>query len=279
MTDKSTLFFDKLKKAVETDQLTLPTLPEVALKIREAVESENNSAQQIADMLAQDASLTTRLLQVANSPIYRARSQIDDLTMAIARLGTRVVRDLVVCLSMKQIFQATSDLLDQQFRELWRTSVEVAAISRMIAGESSLNPEQALIAGLIHNIGALPVLKMAEDDDELSTDKQALNQLIKDIQAPVGELILSFWNFPEHLINVVSKWNLFNRQHNGPVDYVDIVQIAILQSGHTQFSNAPDDWTQVPAFTAADIEPDISIIEVEENKIKINETRQSLTAM
>jgi HD-like signal output (HDOD) protein len=279
MTDKSILFFNKLKKAVETDQLTLPTLPEVAIKIREAVESESNSAQQIAGILAQDASLTARLLQVANSPIYRARSQIDDLTMAIARLGTRVVRDLVVCLAMKQIFQSTSDLLDQQFRELWSTSVEVAAISRMIAGESSLNPEQALIAGLIHNIGALPILKMSEGDEELSTDKDALNQLIKDLQGPVGKLILSFWNFPDHLIDVVSKWNVFNRQHNGPADYVDIVQISILQSGRTQYSDAPEDWASVPAFSTVGIEPDISIIEVEENKIKINETRQSLSVM
>ena len=279
MNNKSALFFNTLKKAVETDQLSLPTLPEVALKIREAVESESNSAEQIANILIQDASLTTRLLQVANSPIYRARSQIDDLTMAIARLGTRVVRDLVICLAMKQIYQATSDVLDQKFRELWSTSIEVAAISRMIAGKSSLNPEQALIAGLIHNIGALPVLQMAENDDELSTDKDALNLLIQDLQGPAGQLILSFWNFPEYLIDVVTNWNTFNRQHAGPADYVDIVQIAILQSGHTQYNNDQIDWLQVPAFTAVGIEPDCSIIEVEENKMKIDEIRQSLSVM
>ena len=67
MNDNSAQFFNTLKKAVETDQLTLPTLPEVAIKIREAVECESNSAQQIAEILLQDAALTTRLLQVANS--------------------------------------------------------------------------------------------------------------------------------------------------------------------------------------------------------------------
>lgn len=279
MNDNSAQFFNTLKKAVETDQLSLPTLPEVAIKIREAVECENNSAQQIADILLQDAALTTRLLQVANSPVYRSRSQIDDLTMAVTRLGTRVVRDLVICLAMKQIFQPSSKLLDQQFRELWATSVEVAAISRLIAGKTSLNPEQALIAGLIHNIGALPVLQMAEQDATLSKDPQALSQLIKDIQSPVGKLILSFWNFPTQLIDVVANWNKFDRQHTGPTDYTDIVQIAILQSGHTAYSNAPTDWQQVPAFAAAGIQSDSNIIEIEENKIKIDETRQSLSVI
>ena len=199
--------------------------------------------------------------------------------MAVTRLGTRVVRDLVICLAMKQIFQPSSKLLDRQFRELWATSVEVAAISRLIAVKTALNPEQALIAGLIHNIGALPVLQMAEQDAALSTDPLALSQLIKDIQGPVGKLILSFWNFPAHLIGVVSDWNTFDRQHTGPADYTDIVQIAILQSGHTAYSNAPTDWQQVPAFAAAGIQSDSNIIEIEENKIKIDETRQSLSVI
>ena len=279
MSVKPILFLNTLKKAVETDRLKLPTLPEVAIKIREAVENENNSSQQIADLLLQDPSLTARLLQVANSPVFRARSQIDDLTMAITRLGTRVVRDLVICLAMKQIYQPSSTALEKKFKELWASSIEVAAISRMIASETSLNPEQALIAGLIHNIGALPILLMAEDDDELSTDKEALNQLMRDIQGTVGKLILSFWNFPDHLIDVVEKCNILNRQHEGPADYADIVQIAILLSGKTLHGNTPEDWHQVPAFASLGIEPDSSIIETEENKIKIDEIRQSLSVM
>lgn len=279
MNDKSTLFFNSLKKAVETDQLTLPTLPEVAIRIRDAVEKENNSAQQIADIITQDASLTARLLQVANSPLYRSRSQIDDLSMAITRLGTRVVRDLVICLAMKQMFQTDSEVLDKQFRELWATSIDVAAISRLLATKSTLNPEQALIAGLIHNIGSLPILQMAQSDKDLISSPDALNEIIQDIQGPVGKLILSFWNFPQHLIDVVANWNDFKRQHNGSEDYVDLVQIAILQSGHTQFSQAPEDWNLIPAFAATGIEANQKIIELDENKMKIDETRQSLSVM
>lgn len=279
MNEKSTFFFNSLKKAVETDQLTLPTLPDVAIKIREAVEQENNSAQQIADIITQDASLTARLLQVANSPLYRARSEISELSMAVTRLGTRVVRDLIICLAMKQIFQPSSDTLKKQFHELWITSTEVAAISRLIARDTSLNPEQALIAGLIHNIGALPVLEMAEHDIDLANNKQALQQIIEDVQGPVGKLILSFWNFPNHLVEVVSSWNDFQRAHDGAADYVDVVQIAILQSEHNLYTNLPEDWNQIPAFSAMGISPDSRIIDEPHYKSTVDETRQSLLVM
>ena len=91
MSAKAETFFEDLKQAVESDQLILPTLPEVALKIRDAVENENTSAQQIAETLTQDASLSARLIQVANSPLYRSRTPIEDLQMAVTRLGIRMV--------------------------------------------------------------------------------------------------------------------------------------------------------------------------------------------
>jgi HD-like signal output (HDOD) protein len=280
MNKKSEQFFNKLKKAVEIDQLKLPTLPEIALKIRKAVESESSSAQQIAAILTQDASMTARLLQVANSPIFRARAEIDSLQIAVTRLGTRVVRDLVITLSMKQIFKSKSTLLDKRFREIWETSVEVAVISRMLATQHShLEPEQALIAGLIHNIGALPILQLAEEDEELSNNEQELNTVLMEIQGLVGEMTLTFWNFPQPLIDVVAKWNAFNRQHNGPADYVDVVQAALLESGKTSLVNAPDDWNKIPAFKILGVDPEINIIEQEENRIIFEETTRSLVIM
>ena len=144
MNPKAEHFFETLKAAIKSDQLILPTLPEVALKIRDAVESDNSSAQQIAETLTQDASLSARLIQVANSPLYRTRNPIDDLQQAVTRLGIRLVRDLVISLAMKQIFQATSDVLDHHFRNSWNAAVEVAAICRMLATTiPGIQPEQA----------------------------------------------------------------------------------------------------------------------------------------
>jgi len=276
MTEKAEQFFNELKSAVESDQLILPTLPEVALKIREAVESENTSAQQVAETLTQDASLSARLIQVSNSPLYRARTPIEDLQMAVTRLGIRMVRDLVISLAMKQIYQATSDVLDEHFRRIWNTSVEVAAICRMFATTvPGINPEQALLAGLIHNIGALPILVMAEDDNDLFNDSEALQQVITELQGRVGILILETWNFGDAMIDVVKNAHNFSYDHEGEADLIDLVQIALLQGGHV---NTDVDWNSVPAFAKLGMDTEVNVVDIEENKEIIESTKQSLMA-
>lgn len=274
MTEKAEQFFSDLKQAVESDQIILPTLPEVALKVRDAVESESTSAQQIADTLTQDASLSARLIQVSNSPLYRSRTPIEDLQMAVTRLGIRMVRDLVISLAMKQIYQATSDVLDEHFRRSWNTAVEVAAICRMLATTvPGINPEQALLAGLIHNIGTLPILVKAEDDDDLFNNSEALGKVIDELQSRVGSLILETWNFGDAMTNVVKHAHDFTYDHEGGADLVDLVQIALLQGGHIE---EDIDWSNVPAFNKLGMDTEVNIVEIEENKEMIESTKQSL---
>ena len=276
MNDKAEQFYQDLQQAIASDQIVLPTLPEVALKVRDAVEDENSSANDIAEILTQDASLTTRLIQVANSPLYRGTNPIEHINMAVTRLGVKVVRDLVVRLAMKQIYQATSDVLDEHFRNAWSASVEVAAISRMLASMTQVSNEQALLAGLIHNIGALPILVMAEDDDELFNNADALQQVINEIEGRVGKLILESWKFAPELIDVVTQCYQFNRQHDGPADLVDIVQVALLQGGFAEGRAGADDWSKIPAFAKLGMDTEVNVVEIEENKAAIEETKQSL---
>jgi len=277
MSAKADQFFADLKKAVETDKLVLPTLPEVALKIRDAVESDKASAQQIADTLSQDASLSARLIQVANSPLYRSRNPIDNLQTAVIRLGIRLVRDLVINLAMKQMYQATSDVLDDYFRSAWNTSVEIAAVCRMLATTvPGINAEQALLAGLIHNIGTLPILVKAEDDDELFQDAEALGNLINELQGRVGTLIVSNWNFPPAMIEVVKESRNFGYDHPGGPAYVDLVQVALLQSGSISAKDMPKDLGKVPAFNKLGMDAEVNVIEIEENKNIIENAKQTL---
>ena len=79
MNAKIDIFFNELKEAIEDDSLVLPSLPEVALKIRDAVECEDSTAEQVANALSQDGSFSARLIQVVNSPLYRPKNPIDDL--------------------------------------------------------------------------------------------------------------------------------------------------------------------------------------------------------
>jgi len=275
MSRQSQHILQLLYKAVETDQIKLPTLPEVALKIRRAVEKGDRSAADIAELLSQDSSLSARLLQLANSPLYRARNEINNLQMAITRLGTRIVKDLVVMLAIKQAFATRNKEIEKQFRKIWQTSIDVASACRVLAtSQNKLDTEQAVLAGLIHNIGALPIIELAERRPSLFNQDQDLACICEEIQGALGEKILSFWNFPQTLIDVVAQWNNFNRQHSGDADYVDIVQAGILHTPHAP-SNVNTDWSCIAAIKNLGLDPDMHEFN-DTMQNQLNETRASL---
>ena len=275
MSNQAQNVFNKLCKAVETDQIKLPTLPEVALKIRDAVEKDTHSAAEIAELLSQDSALSARLLQLANSPLYRTRNEVDSLQQAITRLGVRIVKDLVVMLAIKQAFSTSNKEIEQQFREIWQTSIDVAAISRVLAKtQNGLDTEQAVLAGLIHNIGTLPIIELANRDPSLIDNNDELASIIREIQGPLGEKILNFWHFPQALIDVVGQWNNFSRRHNNNADYVDIIQAAILHTQHKPVE-IPQDWSTVPAFEKLGLDPSIRSFD-ESLQDQLDDARSSL---
>jgi len=265
-------FLAELLKDIDNGNLVLPTLPEVALKVRETVDDPEVTAGKVADIIITDAALSARLLQVANSPLYRARTEIDSIQMAVTRLGTTLVRNLVTSLVMQQMFQATTDVIDTRLRNLWEHSTQVAAIARVLAAPfRHLQAEQAMLAGLIHDIGALPIYVRAEDMPELLDDEAALDNLVMKLHTRLGKVIMEHWQFPEALVNVAAEHeNLEYVSKDGKPDFVDLVIVANLQSRiGTDHPLANVDFSKVSAFTRLGIDPEINIVDVEENKEQI----------
>ncbi|MEN0108665.1 MAG: HDOD domain-containing protein [Pseudomonas sp.] len=246
----------ELIQAIDNDELVLPTLPEVALKVREAAEDPDISIPQLSKVIGNDAALTARIIKVVNSPLLRTNKEITDLQMAVGRLGINYTCNLATGLAMEQMFQATSDVVDRKMREVWNKSTEIAGISHVLCRHyTRLMPDQATLAGLIHQIGVLPILTYAEEHDELLSDSISLNHVIERIHPIIGDKILKAWDFPENIATLPSQYLDFTR--NSPkVDYVDIVQVATLQSylgsehPYTQL-----DWSQIPAFAKLGLDP------------------------
>lgn len=271
-------FLNLLLDAIKTDRLVLPTLPEVALKIRETVEDPDVSAQKLAEVIASDAALSARLIKVANSPLLRGRVAVDNLQMGITRLGITFVRNLATGLAMEQMFQATSDFVDERMRASWEHSIEVASISHVLAKHyANLKPDQATLAGLTHEIGILPILTIAEENPALLEDEEALDRVINQLHPQVGQAILSAWEFPEELINVPMDYLNFSREHEGPADYADVVCVANLQSyAGTDHPLAKINWADVPAFAKLGLETDVEVNEVDGIAEDIEEARSLL---
>ncbi|HCJ28228.1 MAG TPA: histidine kinase [Pseudomonas sp.] len=255
----------ELMQAIENDELVLPTLPEVALRVREAAEDPDVSIPMLAKVIGNDTALTARIIKVVNSPLLRTNREINDLQMAISRLGINYTSNLATGLAMEQMFQATTDVVDRKMREVWNKSTEVAAISHVLCRNFTRLPaDQATLAGLVHQIGVLPILTYAEEHNALLSDSISLNHVIDRIHPIIGEKILRAWEFPEPIAMVPGQHLNFSRASD-KVDYVDIVQVATLQSYiGTSHPFTQLDWNQIPAFAKLGLDPNALLQEDED---------------
>lgn len=245
----------ELLDAIKNDDLILPTLPEVALRVREAAEDPDVGINELGKVISNDAALTARIIKVVNSPLLRSSTEISDLNMAVSRLGISYTTNLAMGLAMEQMFQATSDVIDRRLREVWSRSTEVAGISHVLCRQfTRLSPDQATLAGLIHQIGVLPILTYAEANSRLLSDSFTLEKVIEQLHPQLGQRILQAWDFPPALINVPTEQLNFDRQ-TVETDYVDIVQVAILHSyAGSEHPLGQVDWTHIDAFRKLGLE-------------------------
>ena len=227
----------------------------------------------IAEVISRDPAMSVRLLQIANSSLYRTHVSTDNIQMAITKLGLKLVRDLVMSLSMKQLYKASNDVIAERFHELWLASTKTAAIAHLLAStHKHLDAEKAMLAGLIHNIGALPIILMAEDDDDLFDQPEALCRVVQKMQGEVGAYIFHNWHFPEYMVDVANECYQFRRNHNNPADYVDVVQVALIQGSIYTGLDCPEDWSTVSAFSRLNIDTESHMLDIEENKLLYDET-------
>jgi HD-like signal output (HDOD) protein len=269
---------EQLRDDIDNDRLILPTLPEIALKVRDALQDPDTDARRIAALISQDAALSIRLLQVANSASYRGPKPFDSVQAAVTRLGLSLVRSLVTSLAMKQLFQATSTALDRAFREIWDQALQVSAISRVLSySVRHIDTEQATLGGLIHNIGALPILARIEASFGFAADELGIQELVAAASPEVGRRVLEHWEFPDGLI-AIPEGCLNLAYDPGPrVELVDIVIVARLQ--HIAARADPESWRswhEVPAFAKLGIDTEVEQIDLEGGAEELAEARALL---
>lgn len=258
-------FLEHVQQELNANRLILPTLPDIAIKVRETVNKGEATAQDLANMIVTDAALSARLIQVANSPLYRGSNEIKNIQTAVTRLGHKTLKSLITSLVMQQMFNPKSNNLKQYFRETWEQSVNVSAISRALAAfVPHLNPDEAMLAGLIHQIGKLPILMLVENMPEFSDSPSRLSKLLEKAHPAIGKIIMQNWTFPEELKAVPYEYINFSYDSGPKADYVDLVQVAFLQSiAGTDHPATRVDWSTVPAFAKLGIAPDSEILEIE----------------
>jgi len=243
--------------AIENDQLTLPTLPEVSLRVRDVAEDDNATINDLVKIISTDASLSARIVRVTNSPLLRAPMEVKDLGMAVSRLGMNYTANLAIGLAMEQMFQATTDIIDTRLRNIWEHTSKIATISHVIAQkQKGISVEEVTLAALVHQLGALPILTYAEEHEDLISDGITLDQLISKLHGELGEVILKKWDFPPELISLPRGYQVLKDEH-AAADYSDIVKVAnLLYFKDQEHPWSKVDWHSVPSFKLLNLSDD-----------------------
>jgi HD-like signal output (HDOD) protein len=249
-------FFNDLLNDIEKNRLPLPTQPKIAIAIQDLNLHPNVTSTKLSEVIGKDPGLTARVIRIANSPLARGVVIINSLDVAISRLGIQFVTSMALGLAMEQLFVAKNKIVENKLREAWQHCGRVAAMSFVLAQTSKLFPAQeAALAGLLHEIGILPILVYAERNSDLLKDIPALDMLIQKHYTPLGEAILTSWQFPREIAALPQKLIDIYRNVEKP-DLADIVLVAKIEM--LQGTNHPlalIDKTEVPAYERLKLNP------------------------
>ncbi|OBS09791.1 HDOD domain-containing protein [Acidihalobacter prosperus] len=270
---------ERFYKALSDGRMQLPSMPEIAIRIRELAADAETSLNDLAKVIQVDPSLTARLLQAANSAAYRGTRAVGSVREAITRLGLKRTASLAISITMHNVFKARSPQTARQMQMLWETSVEVSATAYIVARHSRvLDPDHALLAGLMHRVGAVPILLFSES---LETSGDELKLAIARLSPMVGGVLLKEWGFEHDVVIAVEEGEQWMRNPDLPTDLCDIIIAARLYADLRNDRPLPaSSLTEIPAFRKlglADPESDRSLQVLEDAAEEIASIREFLS--
>jgi len=235
----STAAFDfvrTLAAELSVGNVDLPSFPEIAVRVRRVLSDPKSSVEQVVRVVGSEPALAARLLRISNSAsLNRSGRAVTDLRTAINRIGYNMVRSASISFSMAQIRKSNKLAgLEHHLNDLWQRSTAAAAFAYVLARTcTKVNPDEAMLTGMMHGIGKLYVLTRVIDHPELFASNTMLNQIINEWHASIGKAILENWKFPESMAQAVGD-QADSRTEDGPPDLADVIAVAIIMASHTE---------------------------------------------
>ena len=241
----------ELREDIAKNRIRLPTLPNISLEALIIINDADSSMADLENVIAKDTSMAARLVRYANSPLYMGINNVSSVKAAITRIGLDAVKNAILSLAMRDVFTSTRKSIEDRMESLWKHSVTVASKATVLAENiPHLNPDEAMLAGLIHDIGAIPILLKAADYPVLLDNEDNLDKVIQVLHMSVGSFLLKHWNFEPALVEVAAVHDKLDRQPAGEeIDYVDIIQVAnVLSRRGMNHRYGNIDTNKIPAF-------------------------------
>jgi HD-like signal output (HDOD) protein len=195
---------DRVREFLEEPGSDLPVFDRTALLVHQEATKADPDTDKVISYIVQDQVLVAEVLKVANSSFFRGIKKISRIHDAVVRIGLREVVNCVMMATQRKNYSSRNPFVQQYTSTLWKHSVVCALGAQWLAkrcGHQELAPE-AFIAGLIHDVGKLLVLKALvsvgeKDKDAPRITKTAADEFVDTMHPECGFLLLEKWNLPE----------------------------------------------------------------------------------
>lgn len=222
-------FIESIAKELSSNDLIFPSFPDITMRIRAILNDPNVSAGEIAKIVGTEPVLSAQLLRLSNSAALCAGCHpVTDLPTAIKRLGHALVRNAAIALGIRQLAHVSNQgIMQIPLEKLWQHSIQVAALSYVLAKkQTGINPDTAMLAGLLHDIGMFYILTHTNKYPDLFADAATIKGIPLQTHAQISSAILESWDIPEDIISAACDHEMLSRIHYAPADLTDIVMAA-----------------------------------------------------
>lgn len=282
MSRKSILL--QIHRDLAAGNVKVPTLPEVSMKIKRAAVDPEIDISSLSKVAETDPAFCGYLIQVSNSPIYRGAADIQKVPLAIGRLGLQNTRNIAMTYAVRALFAFNKKNIAPWLRRVWQSSTYTAAVASVIAEHMEnkmFDLDEAILGGLLQDIGCLPLIDKAGKYPELIQDEEAMLFLFDRYAANIGTAIIRQWGLGENFVEVANNRDNWKFNEVDGVQLTDLILLSKLHTyiGQTNRQNLPR-INQIPSFVKlrldAKLSPEKSLQFITDAKDKISETRRAL---
>ena len=262
-------------------ELDIPSLPAIAINLRQAMEKEVG-VDEVVQIVQLDPVISAKLIDVANCPLYVTVVPTKSCFDAVKKVGVNATRSLVTSLSIKNIFKSDSVKIKVLLNDLWKNSLQLSSLSYVLAAESKQKkPEEALLAGLVCDIGAIPFFNFIANLPAEYYNEEEIKEALPIVKPVVGASILKNWGFAEEFIQVALFSNDWYQDTEESLSYTDIVVLSRLHSkiGKKELAGIPP-ITSIPAASKLknfELSPENSLRILHDAHDKINDTLRTFS--
>lgn len=212
-----------IKARVESSASSIPVFHAVALRLQQLLARTDFNVEELSQLISADPGLAATVLKVSNSSYYAGLTKVNTIQEAFIRLGSREVANIVMLTTQHDLYRSPDPNFNAIMQSLWKHSFCCAVGSRWLANKSGLAAiaQEAFLAGLLHDVGKLFLLKVMEElgkNGELKTGATPaiVNEVFNNLHVEQGYALMRNWLMPELYCEVVrdhqdEDWNHGNQ--------------------------------------------------------------------